>query len=152
MSDDQKPGPSTLTCALVGLGGAVAVVGVLHLIAGKQSEKIAALTGGRTRTRSEEAAHILDVINSRNKFWLNPYEGDISSADDLRQAVSDNVESVLGDWNLDASAPLYQSFARKMQQATEAALRLDKEEARRLYRLATADFYKLTGTGWMGSK
>jgi hypothetical protein len=39
MSDDQNQGPSTLTCALVGIGGAAAVVGVMCLLAGKKDEK-----------------------------------------------------------------------------------------------------------------
>lgn len=37
MSDDQKPGPSTLTCALVGLGGAAVVFGGLHLLSKSKS-------------------------------------------------------------------------------------------------------------------
>ena len=45
MSDDQKPGPSMLTCVLVGLGGA-AVVGVgLTLLAGKSGKVFGALHG-----------------------------------------------------------------------------------------------------------
>lgn len=150
MSDDKTP--STLMCALMGLGGAAVAYGAMCMFAGRSEKMAGLMTGGRPRTSSEEAAHILDVINSRNKFWLNPYEdwADVSSADGLREAVSDNVESVLRDWKLDASAPLFQSFAQKMRQATEAALKLDKEEARRLYRSATVDFYKLTGASWMG--
>jgi hypothetical protein len=35
MSDDIKPGPSTLTCALMGLGGAAVAYGAMYLFAGK---------------------------------------------------------------------------------------------------------------------
>ena len=52
MSDDKTP--STLMCALAGLGGAAAVVGVMHLLAGKEKSAFGVLTREDwTRAREE---------------------------------------------------------------------------------------------------
>lgn len=84
MSDDQKPGPSTLTCALVGLGGAAAVVGVLHLIAGKKSEKIGVL-----RDPSPDGEPLLGC----KAYELEP--GDEFSIDEGRSWLT--VETIVED-------------------------------------------------------
>jgi len=43
MSDEQKPGPSALTCALIGIGSAAAVFGGLYWFAERDQKKFGAL-------------------------------------------------------------------------------------------------------------
>jgi hypothetical protein len=62
MSDDQKPGPSTLTCALVGIGGAAAAYGVMCLFT-KKDVKIGALHGAANEL--ERATRDYDVAFRR---------------------------------------------------------------------------------------
>jgi len=57
MSDDQKSGPSTLMCALAGLGGATAVCGVMYLFGRKDEKKFGALQGAAGELRQATDAY-----------------------------------------------------------------------------------------------